>query len=448
VEDFMSTPFCYSFPFTFKHRLEEPISILKRRHGTYYAQIGPKYYRASLDTRSERIAKARAEELRKAARILAVQAMLPQSSPPPPSRQTRTPLAEALQEYVLHCKATKAKSTVNSDVFYLRDSFGEVCDALKKVPRKKVEKTDRPEVRRRRKLRRARAGKRVENHIEAECVEDLTTAAVSRLISARVQTRGLEPKSANRYRDSILTFVNWAIEFREVRFPDAKNPVEAVKKYKMGDPEIVFLTLQQIREQLDALAGNVELQTMAAVYIYAGLRRSEALWLTAADVDLTAGKNGAILIRAKTIQGESWKPKNGKHRIVPINRKLRPYLEAYRRRPSPGNWFFPSPEGTRWDPDNFSQKLREVNKAKELSWSCWEFRHTFGSHLAMRGESLYKISELMGNSPEVCRKHYAALTPQSLEGASEFPEDPKENQPQVTAREHLRLLDKAAASGE
>ena len=30
---------------------------------------------------------------------------------------------------------------------------------------------------------------------------------------------------------------------------------------------------------------------------------------------------------------------------------------------------------------------------------------------AMRGESLHKISELMGNSPEVCRRHYAALLP-------------------------------------
>jgi len=38
----------------------------------------------------------------------------------------------------------------------------------------------------------------------------------------------------------------------------------------------------------------------------------------------------------------------------------------------------------------------------------------------MKGESLYKISALMGNSPEICRRHYAALAPESLTATVEF----------------------------
>jgi hypothetical protein len=38
----------------------------------------------------------------------------------------------------------------------------------------------------------------------------------------------------------------------------------------------------------------------------------------------------------------------------------------------------------------------------------------------MKGESLYKISNLMGNSPEICRRHYAALVPDSLVDSVEF----------------------------
>ena len=34
--------------------------------------------------------------------------------------------------------------------------------------------------------------------------------------------------------------------------------------------------------------------------------------------------------------------------------------------------------------------------------------------------SLYKISALMGNSPEICRKHYAALMPQEMRDEVEF----------------------------
>lgn len=37
------------------------------------------------------------------------------------------------------------------------------------------------------------------------------------------------------------------------------------------------------------------------------------------------------------------------------------------------------------------------------------FRRTFGSQLAQKGLSLYKISQLMGNSEDVCRQHYAAI---------------------------------------
>jgi hypothetical protein len=39
---------------------------------------------------------------------------------------------------------------------------------------------------------------------------------------------------------------------------------------------------------------------------------------------------------------------------------------------------------------------------------------------AMKGESLYKISALMGNSPEICRRHYAALVPEAMADTVEF----------------------------
>ena len=70
--------------------------------------------------------------------------------------------------------------------------------------------------------------------------------------------------------------------------------------------------------------------------------------------------------------------------------------------------------------DNFSQDLRAVNQEAGLSWACLIYRHTFGSQLAMKGESLYKIATLMGNSPEICRRYYAALLPETLSDTVEF----------------------------
>jgi integrase len=156
------------------------------------------------------------------------------------------------------------------------------------------------------------------------------------------------------------------------------------------------------------------------VYIYAGLRREELCWLTLDDLDLAAGRHGVIRVQAKEIDGEFWEPKTKKNRVVPVSKTLRWYLDTYVPATVEGGWFFPSPEGKRWDPDNFSQFLRETNAKAGLVWGCLDYRHTFGSQAAMEGKSLYKISEVMGNSPEICRKHYAHLMPESLVDTVEF----------------------------
>jgi integrase len=93
---------------------------------------------------------------------------------------------------------------------------------------------------------------------------------------------------------------------------------------------------------------------------------------------------------------------------------LRAYPDSYTPRSSFGDWCFPSPKGSRYDVDNFSQALPAANQAAGLPWTCLDYRHTFGSQPAMKGESLYKIATLMGNSPEICRRHYAAMLPEAL----------------------------------
>jgi integrase len=170
---------------------------------------------------------------------------------------------------------------------------------------------------------------------------------------------------------------------------------------------------------------------MVAVLIYAGLRREELLWLTLDDVQLSSrqGGNGLIRVQAKTIETDagprSWQPKTKVNRAVPISSTLRNYLDRYTppasNESAGGGWFFPAPTGGWWDPDNFSGRaLRQANTDANLRWTCLDYRHTFGSQLAQRGVSLYKISALMGNSPEICWRHYASLIPEAMGDEVEF----------------------------
>ena len=53
--------------------------------------------------------------------------------------------------------------------------------------------------------------------------------------------------------------------------------LKKVERYKERAPEIRYLTLAQIDEQLRVLRFKLQLQTMVAILIYAGLRREELL---------------------------------------------------------------------------------------------------------------------------------------------------------------------------
>ena len=381
------------------------MASLVTRNGIYYLQwrTGKKIHRRSLETKSRQLAK---EQLRQfeSARLRGIDNPLP----------TKTPLADVLQAYVEHIRGVKTPKSAQTDVYYLREAFGAVCPALEITSRKVTEACrKRPLV--------PTNGRRRVSTIDARYLEDVTTADLSVFISSHTRARGLAPKTANRYREVIVRLFNWAMQQRGVQMPGGKNPAAAVERYKEPAPEIRYLTLPQIDEQLAALAHYPQLQTMIAVLIYAGLRRAELLWLTQDDVKLPKGRPGLIHVRAKTVNDESWQPKTRNNRVVPISTDLGPYLDGYTPRPSFGQWFFPSPKGTRWDQDNFSRDLHAANRRAGLSWTCLHFRHSFGSHLAQHGISLYKVSHLMGNSPEVCRRHYAALLPNTLYADVCFP---------------------------
>lgn len=303
---------------------------------------------------------------------------------------TTTPIADIVREYIEHMDVVKTACSKRVDSWYLHDAFGMRCGCGP--------------------------------HLDIKYLEELTTAAVSRFIDAVVRLRKLAGKTGNRYREVLQRLVNWAMRQRGVVMPGNVNPVSAVERLRERKPAKRFLTLEDIPVQLEALRPWPLFHAAVATLIYAGLRRSELLWLTVADVDFLTGSYGVLRVRAKTVQGNFWEPKTGQERAVPVNSSLRPILEAYAAtQKEDRTWFFPSPKGKRWDPDGFSHRLRDLNRRAGLVWSSLDFRHTFGSQLAMKGESLYKVSALMGNSPEICRRHYAALSSECLVATVEFP---------------------------
>ena len=359
-----------------------------------YYRCGGKKYRYTLETDNDRAAR---DELKRIEYELSVgKHQVPK----------KTPLDGFLRSYLTHLLSNISPRHYVSRRSMLRMAFGEVIAELSS---KASGWTPDPLSRKAQTIA-----------LRGQYLEDITPAAIARYLDESKTLRDWAPATHNRARETLHDMYEFAIRIHDFVSPDPRypNPVKAVPRKRLPAPNIKFLQLDDIRAQLDALTRHPILRGAAATMIYAGLRRGEIVWLAKEDIDLEAR---LIRIRPKNDGETYWEPKTKTNRVVPISDALNQILLDF---PSPAasRWYFPAPKQKkhRWDEDNLSRMLRMVNGRKKLPWTCLEFRHTFGSHLAMNNVSLYKIATLMGNSPEICRRHYAALIPEELAECVEF----------------------------
>ena len=237
-------------------------------------------------------------------------------------------------------------------------------------------------------------------------LSDVTPALIMGYLDNLKLDRNASPWTLLDIRKSLSALFSFAVRQRAC----PTNPVKEVPCPKVGAGPIDYLKLAEIPLLLDAVSEEdpILLGPIAAG-IFAGLRRSEIVWLTWEDVDL---KSRTIFVRPKVVGAERYQTKTKRSRVVPISKDLLPILLKLQMR---GEWVFSSPCGMRWHPDNLSNRLRRGMRAHGWSHAFNTFRHTFGSQLAQKGLSLYKISQLMGNSEDVCRQHYAAVATEQMQ---------------------------------
>lgn len=147
------------------------------------------------------------------------------------------------------------------------------------------------------------------------------------------------------------------------------------------------------------------LRAAAAVMIFAGLTREEALSLTWSDIDAAAG-----MLRVRSAAGSeaNRRLRIRKQRRVPISASLRKELQSWRKLSrSNVDFVLPTVRGLKWKPDNFSVTLSSENKARGLNWTTIDYRHTFGAMLAKKGRHMQEIADYMGISLERCASNYA-----------------------------------------
>lgn len=210
---------------------------------------------------------------------------------------------------------------------------------------------------------------------------------------------GLAAKSINNHLTVLRRLLVVASEWTLL------EGVPRVKWLRAPEPEFDFLDFEEAESLRQG--ADEEWQTMITIAMKTGLRLGELLALRWSDVDFTAAK---IVVRRSVARGIIGTPKNGRSREVPLTAEAMRVLKAHRH--LRGELVFANEEGCMRSKGACKRPLWRACKQGGLRRIGWHvLRHTFASHLAMRGVPLKVIQELLGHQTMEMTMRYAHLAP-------------------------------------
>jgi integrase len=252
-------------------------------------------------------------------------------------------------------------------------------------------------------------------------IEDLKLALARQPIAnaerkpgTAIPARTLSPKTIN----NCLTVLRRMLVIARKR--GLIDVVPEVEWLKSPRPDFDFLDFEEADRLLAGSDG--EWRTMILVALRTGLRQGELLALRWQDVDLIAGR---LLVRQNVVRGKIGTPKSGKPREIALGDEVRAALKSHRHLRGP--LVFCDVDGHMLTKGELKSPLVNACRRAGLRHVGWhKLRHSFASHLAMRGAPLKAIQELMGHSTIQMTMRYAHLAPE-------------------VARDAVKLLDHPAA---
>jgi integrase len=145
----------------------------------------------------------------------------------------------------------------------------------------------------------------------------------------------------------------------------------------------------------------------------AGLRCGEMLALEWDDVDL---ERRQLCVRQSDWRGHVTTPKGGRIRYVPLTGRLAQTLKAHRHLRS--RLVLSQRDGSPLTHNMVADHVRRAARRAHLTVAgVHRLRHTFCSHLAMRGAPTRAIQELAGHAELGTTQRYMHLSPAALDSA-------------------------------
>lgn len=218
-------------------------------------------------------------------------------------------------------------------------------------------------------------------------LEDLREKSYTEFLWHLKAKKNYKPASRRRIAATIKGFLKFAAKQKWVDVELAEN----VPEIKVPQSERTYLKLEEVRLWVDAV-DHALIKVMMWTIFYAGLRISEAMNLTSADVVFPSGENsGWIYVR---------NAKGGKHRKVPMAAPLVPILQSYVESKEGSLLFFGTEKTGKVSAQHVQSTMRYARR--KLGWSegitPHTLRHSFASRVYQETRDILVVSKLLGHS--------------------------------------------------
>jgi integrase len=229
---------------------------------------------------------------------------------------------------------------------------------------------------------------------------------IERYKAKRVQ-EGLTNKTIRNHLTVLNKCISTAYEWLQLEGAPPK-----VKWPKCAPPDIDYLSPEEC-ELLLFHAKDV-MHEMVMTALRTGMRQGEIRALQWSSIDWL---NRSIAVRHSwdNHRGVLVPPMNNRIRHIPLDIDVSEMLHG---RKQETGYVFLSPDGRPFTNCRVNYAIKKLCKWAGLRKVGWHtLRHTFASHLAMRGVPLPVIKELMGHSSITTTMRYAHVAPSTLRSA-------------------------------
>jgi integrase len=226
-------------------------------------------------------------------------------------------------------------------------------------------------------------------------------------------------KRSNKTVNNVLTVLNTLLK-KAVEWDVIEQMPCTIKLLRVAKPKASFYDFEEFDRVLAATDNNPQARLIVLLGGDAGLRCGEIMALEWSDVDQQQRR---IRVARSEWKGHITLPKGGRERLIPMTKRL---AEALRHaRHMRGSRVLCDDSGEPLTQKMVQVVMRRVARRANVKAGVHILRHTFCSHLAMRGVPARSIQELAGHEDLSTTSRYMHLSPAAVEDAIRVLETPR-----------------------